>query len=1120
MRLFRPPPAGSFRRTLFSESPAVTAVLVVAGMAAMFSPVMQLLGTGLDGPHGVEQFLDMVAVLIGVLAVSVSLHMLDESAQGRANVLVVGLATAAVCNFFHGVLSPQPLGMGQDAQVAVSHYFSLWGHGVESVTLLLFAVRASAAGPGMAWALVSALLSLVIVWTATMDGPRDWLVASGHAPMRVAALVSGAVMVLSACLFYGMRQRRADAAAPRHGRRRTMAAAAVAMAAAQFLMSLPPDRFHWARMLAHALHVVGYALLFQAVFIAGVRMPYARLREAESRLRESESRLQLLGRNLPDSVLYQMVREPDGRRRFVHMGEALERLVGVSAADVMEDAQRLFDRIDPEDRAAQAAADEVSYRTMGVGESVVRMRRMDGAPRWIRLSSSPRLLTGGSGRVIWDGVLTDVTEQREAQDLSRAHEIQLASLLGRMPGGISRLDRDLRILYVNPSQAQWLRRTPQELEGRRASEVLSAELVQSLHPHMLQALQGRPVVFDYRSPFRGEGPEFFHTTIIPETGPDGRVVAIMVFAVDVTEQKHLALELSQQRSRLASLVNAIPDVVFLKDASGRYLSCNPVFERYLGRRERDIVGLGDEELMTPIEAARVRQLDERAMAAWQPVVYEETLTFAEDGYAGYFETIKTPIRDMHGHVTGLLSVSRDITDRKKAEQQIELLAFFDALTGLPNRRLLLDRLQRAGAACQRNEKLGALLFIDLDNFKDLNDTLGHDMGDRLLVQVAQRLQECVRTSDTVARFGGDEFVVMLEGLDADTAQAALQAEQVAEKLLAQLNRPFEMGAQQHYSTPSIGITLFGDQRRSVDELLKRADLAMYQAKAAGRNTQRFFDPDMQAQVTARSQLESDLRQGIARHELTVHLQPIVDGSTRLCGAEALVRWRHPVKGLVSPADFIPLAEETGLILPLGRQVLQTACEQLVRWAAHPATAAFTIAVNVSARQFRQPDFVAEVLGTLAATGANPQRLKLELTESLLLGDVEDTIGRMAQLKRVGVGFALDDFGTGYSSLSYLKRLPLDLVKIDQSFVRDVLTDPNDAAIVRTILALAKSLDLQVVAEGVETAGQLSFLKLHGCEGFQGYLFGRPVPMDTFEREHDLPVPAEPAAARGTAGAVL
>ncbi|RAR84792.1 diguanylate cyclase/phosphodiesterase [Paracidovorax anthurii] len=1107
----RPPPAGLLSRALRSDTPAVTIVLVAAGMALLLVPIVQMLGAGLEGLHGVEPFLDMVVVLVGLLAVSVSLHMLDESSQGRANVLVLGLATAAVCNFLHGVLQHEVMGVPVGGSINASAYFALWGTVVEAVTLLLFALRVSGPGPGRAWAVAASGLALAIVWSATAGLPERLARWFGGLPSQAGGLFSGALLVLAAALLYGP-HRRAGEPLLRQGRRHLMASAAVSLAAGQFvlLLVLASGYSLWIDTLSHALRVLGYALLFQAVFIAGIRMPFARVREAEARLRESELRLQLLGRNLPDSVPYQVVREPDGRRRFVHMGEALERLVGLPAAEVMEDASRLFDRIDPEDRAASAEADENSYRTMGVSQSVVRMRRADGQRRWMRLSSSPRLLDDGSGRVIWDGVLTDVTEQREAQELSHAHEIQLASLLGRMPGGVSRLDPDLRILYVNPSQAQWLGRSERELEGQLLSDVLPAELFHSLRPHVLRALRGQTVVFEYSTPGGQSGPLFFHTTVVPETGPDGRVAAVVVFAFELTEQKRMALELAQQRSRLASLVNAIPDVVFLKDAQGRYLSCNPVFERFLGRRERDILGLGDDELLPPIEAARVRQLDQRAMAAWQPLVYEETLTFAEDGYSGYFETIKTPIRDLHGHVTGLLSVCRDITDRKKAEQQIELLAFFDALTGLPNRRLLLDRLQRASAACLRNRQLGALLFIDLDNFKDLNDTLGHDMGDRLLVLVAQRLQDCVRPSDTVARFGGDEFVVMLESLDGDLAQAALQAEQVAEKLLAQLNQPFAMGSQQHYSTPSIGITLFGDQRRSVDELLKRADLAMYQAKAAGRNTQRFFDPEMQAEVTARSQLESDLRQGIARQELAVHYQPIVDGGTHLCGAEALVRWHHPEKGLISPADFIPIAEQTGLIVPLGRQVLDIACEQLVRWAAHPATAHLTIAVNVSARQFRQPDFVADVLETLERTGANPRRLKIELTESLLLGDVEDTIARMAHLQQAGVGFALDDFGTGYSSLSYLKRLPLDQVKIDKGFVRDVLTDPNDAAIVRTILALAKSLDLKVVAEGVETAGQLSFLKLHGCEGFQGYLFGRPVPMAAFEREHQLPGPQSAA----------
>ena len=482
-----------------------------------------------------------------------------------------------------------------------------------------------------------------------------------------------------------------------------------------------------------------------------------------------------------------------------------------------------------------------------------------------------------------------------------------------------------------------------------------------------------------------------------------------------------------------------------------------------------------------------------------------------DGSIRWHMSNAIPHRESDGSVVSH-GFTMDITDRKRSEQEIERLAFYDALTGLPNRRLLLDRLQRSITACQRSKNLGALLFIDLDNFKDLNDTLGHDMGDQLLAQVATRLVGSVREADTVARFGGDEFVVMLDALAPDTQSAAAQAETVADKLLASLNQPFALDGGQHYSTPSIGITLFGDERLTVDELLKRADLAMYQAKAAGRNTQRFFDPDMQAAVNARSNLEADLRQGLARGELLVHYQPVVNHHSQLLGAEALVRWRHPERGLISSGDFIPLAEQTGLILPLGQYVLQTACEQLQRWSQHQSTAHLTIAVNVSARQFRQPDFVAQVLQTLQAHQADPRKLKLELTESLLIGDIEDTITRMGQLKREGVGFALDDFGTGYSSLSYLKRLPLEQIKIDQSFVRDVLTDPNDAAIVRTILALAKSLDLQVVAEGVETGGQLTFLRLHGCEAFQGYLFGRPVPVDLFTREHQVGDPSSPAVA--------
>ncbi|NUN62365.1 MAG: EAL domain-containing protein, partial [Burkholderiaceae bacterium] len=429
-----------------------------------------------------------------------------------------------------------------------------------------------------------------------------------------------------------------------------------------------------------------------------------------------------------------------------------------------------------------------------------------------------------------------------------------------------------------------------------------------------------------------------------------------------------------------------------------------------------------------------------------------------------------PIFDGEGNFTGYRGLARNITERKRAEAEIQRLAFFDELTGLPNRRLLLERLERVAAACGRGACHGALLFLDLDNFKNVNDTLGHECGDRLLLQAGQRVVECVRTTDTVARLGGDEFVVILQGLHAREPEAAVEAEVVAQKILRVLNQPYDVQGSEVHSTPSIGIAMFRSAQPAAQELLQRADLAMYQAKAQGRNTMCFFDPAMQASATARSALEADIRQGLQRGEFLLHYQPVVDVHGVVLGAEALVRWEHPQRGMVYPGDFIALAEHTGLILPLGRQVLQAACEQLVRWSGAPVSQSWTVAVNVSTREFRHPDYVQQVLEVLQQTGADPCRLKLELTESLLLHDVEDGIAKMQVLRKQGVGFSLDDFGTGYSSLSYLKRLPLDQLKIDQGFVRDVLTDPNDAAIACTVITLAHSLGLEVVAEGVESQG--------------------------------------------------
>ena len=481
--------------------------------------------------------------------------------------------------------------------------------------------------------------------------------------------------------------------------------------------------------------------------------------------------------------------------------------------------------------------------------------------------------------------------------------------------------------------------------------------------------------------------------------------------------------------------------------------------------------------------------------AHQPFRDFEMVRRRLDGSPMWVSISGAPIFDDQGMFVGYRGTGREITARKQAEADIERLAFYDALTGLPNRRLLIDRLNLAVAASARHACFGALLFIDLDNFKILNDTRGHHIGDQLLKQVASRLTECVRTVDTVARLGGDEFVVMLQDLGAVEGEAAAQAELVGKKVLGAINKHFDLDGQAHHSSPSIGITLYFGHQQSVDELLQRADLAMYQSKAAGRNTLRFFDPVMQAAASARAALEIDLRKALQNQEFSLHFQPVVDESSTMTGVEALLRWKHPGRGMVSPAEFIPVAEQAGLIIPLGQWVLQAACAQLVAWNGSAATRRLTMAVNVSARQFRHPDFTAQLLDLLRISGANPYRLKLELTESMLLSDFDEVIVKMGELRSIGVNFALDDFGTGYSSLSYLKRLPLDQLKIDQSFVRDVLSDPNDAAIARTILSLAHSLDLSVVAEGVETAGQRDFLLKMGCRAFQGYFFGRPVSVD-------------------------
>jgi diguanylate cyclase (GGDEF)-like protein/PAS domain S-box-containing protein len=458
----------------------------------------------------------------------------------------------------------------------------------------------------------------------------------------------------------------------------------------------------------------------------------------------------------------------------------------------------------------------------------------------------------------------------------------------------------------------------------------------------------------------------------------------------------------------------------------------------------------------------------------------------------------TAVKGRDGATVNYVATLVDITSRKSAEEEIQHLAYYDSLTGLPNRRLLMDRLSQALVTSARGKGGGAILFLDLDHFKTLNDTLGHDVGDLLLKQVSERLTSCVREGDTVARIGGDEFVIMLEGLSDSIFEAARQAEIICEKILNVLNQAYHLNTYEYHSTTSIGATLFSGHEVGSDELLKQADIAMYQSKTAGRNAIRFFDPVMQEVINNRAVLERELHKAFDNDQFQLHYQLQVNNLGQALGAEALIRWMHPERGMVLPFHFISLAEEIGLILPIGKWEIETACAQLKVWQQSAFTKDIVLSINVSAKQFRQADFVEQVQDAVNRHGINPSLLKLELTESLLLDDVEEIIVTMTTLREIGVQFSLDDFGTGYSSLMYLKRLPLNQLKIDQSFVRDLITDVSDQAIVHTIIAMAKSLSLDIIAEGVETEEQLQFLLNKGCTSYQGYLFSRPLPIVQFE----------------------
>lgn len=803
-------------------------------------------------------------------------------------------------------------------------------------------------------------------------------------------------------------------------------------------------------------------------------------KQAEEALRESEMRANLIFDTAPDAMLL-----ADDQGRIVRANPRCEALFGYARSEL---EGQMIEMLLPQSLRErhvglrQRFLQHPSNRPMAAGMDLLT-RRKDGSEVPVEISLGVMQI---QGKMFVTAAVVDLSERKRAAAAIQRGEALLQLMTDTLPMLIAYVGPDYVYRMVNRRFYDWFNLSPESILGRRVQDVIGETAFVQLKPGIDKALAGEAATSETELSQR-----WVVVNYVPDYAPDRSVRGAVVAVQDISRQRADLKEL-----RIASVAFEAHEAIFITDAKSVIQRANRAFTDMTGYGAEEVIGLTPAILHSGAQGREFYQamwLDLKQNGCWQGEIIDRR----KNGEPFPVWANITAVCDEQGSVTNYVAMLEDISSRKMAEEQIRNLAFFDSLTQLPNRRLLLDRLQQALAGSERSDQYGALLFIDLDNFKLLNDTHGHDLGDRLLVDVAVRLSKSVRPGDTVARLGGDEFIVMLEDLGSYVGDAAIIVEDVAAKILGKLNRPFRLGVVEHMSTPSIGVAMFKGEEESTEELLKRADVAMYQAKAGGRNTLRFFDPAMQAEIEARSIMESTITQALSREEFQLYYQAQVDAHGQLLGAEALVRWLHPQRGVLSPAHFIAHAEESNQIVILGRQLLEQACRQLVLWQADPLLADLTLAVNVSARQFHQAHFVNDVSRTLLASGANPARLKLELTESMLLHDIDDTVAKMSALQELGVNFSLDDFGTGYSSLAYLKRFPFDQMKIDQSFVRDLLTDADAATIVRAIIALGKSLRLRVVAEGIETIEQWHWLVAEGCEEGQGYLFGRPQPSEDF-----------------------
>lgn len=779
----------------------------------------------------------------------------------------------------------------------------------------------------------------------------------------------------------------------------------------------------------------------------------------------------------------------DTQRRELYWSEQLARLHGAPPG-YRPTYEQVLAHFAPEHRAELAERLQACERQGTPFDVEVQVDSVQGRRIWVRCVGQP--LRDASGAIAGvEGLLQEIAPAGYGQGTLLRHTVSMGGALGSGEA-FATVDRQGRISYANEQAEELLGIAGEALGGRKIWSFFQKRARLQLEERVRQALERREAI---------ELEELDAQLIrwLEVRGfPFGAGLALHLRDVSARRraQQHLML-LEGSIARLNDIV-IITEAAPFRAPGPRIVFVNEAFERRTGYTRAEVIGQTPRILQGPetqrAELDRIRA----GLEQWERVRVD-LVNYTKSGEPYWVDLDVSPVWDDSRRLTHWVAVGRDITERKTAEAKIQYLAFYDPLTTLPNRQLLLDRLHEAvGEGGSGTGREGALMFIDLDNFKVLNDTLGHQKGDLLLQQVAKRLRGAVAKGDLVARLGGDEFVVLLENTPEKPLAPETAAQAVSQRILAALGEPYVLPGYLHHSTCSIGVTLFEGAGNSVSELLKQADLAMYQAKAAGRNAVRFFDPEMQAVATANAALATDLRQAWRENQLRIEYQPQVGPDGQMVGVEALLRWEHPERGTVHPAQFIPTAEETSLIVPIGQWVLEAACAQLAAWAGRRSRAHLSIAVNVSVRQFRHPDFVDHVMGLVRSNGIAPGRLKLELTESLLVDGLDLTVARMRKLRDVGVGLSVDDFGIGYSALSYLKLLPLDELKIDREFVKDILEDSNDAAIASTIIGLGRSLGLQVIAEGVETEEQRAFLARQGCQRYQGYLYCKPLPIEALE----------------------